>query len=51
MNAILMITATAVIYTATEWLFKPFWNGVVKSIADVKTGLYRKWGSVMIWVT
>ncbi|MFP3484078.1 MAG: ABC transporter transmembrane domain-containing protein [Caldivirga sp.] len=44
MNAILMITATAVIYTATEWLFKPFWNSVAKSIADVKNRVISEMG-------
>jgi len=36
MNSILMILAATIIYTATEWLFKPFWNTITKAIVNIK---------------
>lgn len=36
MNAVMMLLATALIYTATEWLFRPFWNSVAKGIVNIK---------------
>ena len=39
MNAILMILATTIIYAATEWLFRPFWNTVTKAIVNIKNGI------------
>ena len=36
MNSVLMILATTIIYAATEWLFKPFWNTVAKAIVNIK---------------
>jgi len=38
-RALFMIAAAAVIFATTEWLFRPFWNAVAKSIVKVKEEL------------
>jgi len=38
-RAILMLAASAVIFSATEWLFRPFWASIARGIANIKARL------------
>jgi len=38
-RAILMLAASAVLFSATEWLFRPFWASIARGIANIKARL------------
>ena len=36
---LMMLMASMLIFTATEWLFKPFWQAIARTIAEIKKKL------------
>lgn len=39
LNALLMLIASSIIFSTTEWLFKPFWNSITRGIVKAKVSL------------